>query len=286
MTLSHLTRPQPTSAASVTVRRGPRPGLVVGVLLLHVAGLWLMQQNLDRPTSEAVTPVRVLQALVESVQPVPAAKPEPAFAVAEVEKKQPAPLPGAAAKPQPVERTSPAPAPAISERPPVPAQPASSKTVAEPQPIVGPAPTEARSSPPSSPSSIGAGAAPAENETDTGVATTANESKRQADSTARTKGAPSPAVEQPVSNARHLNNAPPPYPLLSKRLGEQGAVVVLLRIGVNGTASHASVERSSGFERLDQAALKTALEWRYVPGTRAGVPEAMWFRVPVTFSLR
>jgi len=36
---------------------------------------------------------------------------------------------------------------------------------------------------------------------------------------------------------------------------------------------------------LDQAALATVMKWRYVPGKRAGVAEAMWFNVPINFVL-
>jgi protein TonB len=45
------------------------------------------------------------------------------------------------------------------------------------------------------------------------------------------------------------------------------------------------VHTSSGFSRLDQTAVQTVLTWRYVPGTRNGVPEAMWFNIPIQFVL-
>ncbi len=97
---------------------------------------------------------------------------------------------------------------------------------------------------------------------------------------------PAPArVELPSSSADYLNNTPPPYPPLSKRLGEQGKVIVRAYIELNGTASKAEIRSSSGYERLDQTALQTVLKWRYVPGKRAGVPEAMWFNVPINFVL-
>lgn len=94
-----------------------------------------------------------------------------------------------------------------------------------------------------------------------------------------------PRVDLPSSSADYLNNPPPPYPPLSKRLGEQGRVVVRARIEVNGSASQVEVRTSSGYERLDQAALQTVKRWRYVPGKRAGVPEAMWFNIPIQFVL-
>ena len=52
-----------------------------------------------------------------------------------------------------------------------------------------------------------------------------------------------------------------------------------------GSASKAEIRTSSGYERLDQTALQTVLKWRYVPGKRAGVPEAMWFNIPINFVL-
>jgi periplasmic protein TonB len=100
--------------------------------------------------------------------------------------------------------------------------------------------------------------------------------------------APPPApvkVELPSSDADYLQNPKPAYPPISKRLGEQGKVVVRVLIGVDGNAQKAEIRQSSGFERLDQAALATVLKWRYVPGKRGGVAEAMWFNVPINFVL-
>lgn len=95
-----------------------------------------------------------------------------------------------------------------------------------------------------------------------------------------------PKIELPSSSADYLNNPKPAYPPLSKRLNEQGKVVVRAFIETDGTASKAEIRSSSGYDRLDQAALQTVLRWRYVPGKRAGVPEAMWFNVPIDFVLK
>ncbi len=94
-----------------------------------------------------------------------------------------------------------------------------------------------------------------------------------------------PVLELPSSDADYLSNPKPPYPPVSKRLGEQGRVVVRVLIGTDGLAQEAAISQSSGFERLDQAALNTARKWRYVPGKRAGVAEAMWCNVPFNFVL-
>jgi protein TonB len=94
-----------------------------------------------------------------------------------------------------------------------------------------------------------------------------------------------PKVQLPSSDADYLQNAAPVYPRHSKRLGEQGKVILRVLIGADGLAQKAEVRSSSGYERLDQSALDTVLSWRYVPGKRAGVATAMWFNVPINFVL-
>ena len=94
-----------------------------------------------------------------------------------------------------------------------------------------------------------------------------------------------PRIELPSSDAQYLQNPKPPYPSLSRRLGEQGTVLIQVLIGTDGNAQKGEIKKSSGFDRLDQAALTTVMQWRYVPGKRAGVPEAMWFTVPIAFAL-
>lgn len=94
-----------------------------------------------------------------------------------------------------------------------------------------------------------------------------------------------PQIQLPSAAASFLDNPPPRYPLLSRRLGEQGKVIVRARIEIDGTASGAEINTSSGYSRLDQTALQTVLSWRYIPGTRNGVPQAMWFYIPIHFVL-
>lgn len=92
-------------------------------------------------------------------------------------------------------------------------------------------------------------------------------------------------VEGPSSVAEHLRNPRPAYPIQSRRLGEQGQVVLRVLVGEDGAPQKAQVHRSSGHDRLDRVALATVLAWRYVPGKRGGVPEAMWMDVPIQFVL-
>ena len=94
-----------------------------------------------------------------------------------------------------------------------------------------------------------------------------------------------PAMVLPSSQADYLHNPAPEYPMMSRRLREQGTVVVRVLIDTEGRAQEAEVKTSSHFDRLDRTALETVRQWRYVPGQRHGVPTAMWVEVPIQFVL-
>ena len=94
-----------------------------------------------------------------------------------------------------------------------------------------------------------------------------------------------PRIELPSSDAAYLNNPKPSYPAISKRMGEQGKVVLRVLIGTDGVPQKVEVNQSSGFDRLDRQAQDAVMRWRFVPGKRNGVPEAMWNLVPVNFVL-
>jgi len=90
----------------------------------------------------------------------------------------------------------------------------------------------------------------------------------------------------PSSDADYLNNPAPRYPAISRRLGEQGKVVIRVLIDENGHPQQGDIHQSSGYARLDQAALAAVMDWRYVPGRNAGTVQAMWFNVPIQFALQ
>lgn len=93
------------------------------------------------------------------------------------------------------------------------------------------------------------------------------------------------AVALPSSNADYLNNPSPSYPAISRRLGEQGKVVIRVLIDKNGKPQQGDIHQSSGYARLDQAALRAVMGWRYAPGQRNGMAQDMWFNVPINFAL-
>ena len=78
------------------------------------------------------------------------------------------------------------------------------------------------------------------------------------------------------------------YPDASRRLGEQGTVLVKLCIGAGGRLVGApSVEKSSGSPRLDNAALRyaRATSGHFDPETRNGVPVTVCTALPIKFQL-
>lgn len=94
-----------------------------------------------------------------------------------------------------------------------------------------------------------------------------------------------PKIELPSSNAAYLQNPAPAYPAISKRMSEQGKVVLRVFISTDGLPQKIEINQSSGFDRLDRQAQDTVLRWKFVPGKRNGVPEAMWYLVPINFVL-
>jgi protein TonB len=75
------------------------------------------------------------------------------------------------------------------------------------------------------------------------------------------------------------------YPLASRRLREQGRVEVRLLVDAMGLPQQAQVVRTSGYQRLDEAALATVRATRFKPYTENGVPQSFWVVMPLVFEL-
>jgi protein TonB len=89
--------------------------------------------------------------------------------------------------------------------------------------------------------------------------------------------APAP-VTPPDASAASLRNPAPRYPIESRRKREEGTVRLRVVITTDGRVKTISVAKSSGFERLDEAALETVRKWKFKPGEQSGVPvEAVGF---------
>ena len=88
-------------------------------------------------------------------------------------------------------------------------------------------------------------------------------------------------------DTRYSRDFEAPYPPASQRLGETGTVLVRVIVGIDGRVRRADVAKSSGFARLDDAAVKRALaKWRFVPAMVDGALVEAEREVPVTFRLQ
>lgn len=98
--------------------------------------------------------------------------------------------------------------------------------------------------------------------------------------------APASSITLPRFDADYLDNPPPVYPSLARRLGEQGQVLLRVQVRADGTPAEVTVQQSSGSVRLDEAAREAVRRWRFVPARRGNAPVAAAVLVPISFSLR
>ena len=102
--------------------------------------------------------------------------------------------------------------------------------------------------------------------------------------TAPPPAAPPAVRTAPVINAAHSCDKPE-YPASSRRLEEEGTVVVNFLIDVDGRVVDSKIEKSSGFDRLDQAARAALGKCKFKPGTVDGKPEQSWASIKYTWRL-
>lgn len=269
----HASRPAPDSHVAAWSRFARPTGAFAAVLALHLAAAWALYDGLRAPALELVVPVQMLAELVEAQAPVAPPPPTPA---------PPRPAPPKPSPPKPVP-PKPAPAPVkLKARPEVP------QTAAAPAATVDPTPLPATAEP--TPLLAAAPAAQMNSATPSATAPASQAPAAAAadpapSAVAAAPRAPAP-LQLPSSDAQYLQNPKPRYPPISMRTGEQGTVMVQVLVTDKGVAKDVKLQTSSGFFRLDNAALEAVARWRFVPGKRAGVPETMWFTVPITFGLR
>jgi protein TonB len=93
-------------------------------------------------------------------------------------------------------------------------------------------------------------------------------------------------VVAPAYDADYLHNPAPAYPALSRRLNEEGRVLLRVRVTAEGLAELVELARSSGFDRLDRAALDAVSRWRFVPARQGERSVSAYVLVPVAFVLK
>lgn len=216
-----------------------------------MAVLWaLLQVEAVRSAVNEVAPISVTFVTpapeIKPPEPLPVTKPEPKPIV----KPKPEPKPIKKGKPKPNVATlpkEPDPPPVVAADTPAPAP------IEIAQPESAPLPDPSTPSPPAEPQ-----AAPPP---------------------------PPPLLEPPRFDMAYLNNPAPAYPAYSRRLGEEGRVLLRVLVSAEGSARQVEIKTSSGSRRLDQAALEAVKNWRFIPAKRGDQPIEGWAVVPINFQL-
>ncbi|HEX9207195.1 MAG TPA: energy transducer TonB [Steroidobacteraceae bacterium] len=90
----------------------------------------------------------------------------------------------------------------------------------------------------------------------------------------------------PSTQGKGARITQPEYPPASRRAGEAGTVQLRCYVQESGKCSEISIVKSSGYDKLDEAAVKEVQRnWRFVPGKVDGKPVAAWHTFAVTFRL-
>ncbi|HEX4987071.1 MAG TPA: TonB family protein [Burkholderiales bacterium] len=241
------------------------PATLAAVVVAHVAAALLVVQLLE--ARRHVDPVPLMVSLLpapEEPEVLPTPLPQRAAPVPEV-RREPRPEPvkpepvvrEVRHEPRPVERVivpEPAPEPVVAPPPPPP-PPQSITEVPVPPP---PAPVAVVPAPqPITPAPVAQPQEPEEIQ-----------------------------MSAQMLTAIYLSNPKPAYPNVSRRLNEQGTVLLRVFVTVAGNATTVELKQGSGFPRLDRAALDAVQSWKFVPARKGDQPVAAWVIVPIRFSLK
>lgn len=145
---------------------------------------------------------------------------------------------------------------------------------------------------------VEAGAAAARKQRDTGedargatgnpLKTAVSGSKREVDGARNiARGTPAEQITAGAafSPVRYARTVKPRYPRKARRAGWEGTTLLKVLVNPDGAPSRVSVERTSGFHILDEAAVKAVRRWRFHPARRGVASLSSWVRIPVAFRL-
>lgn len=110
-----------------------------------------------------------------------------------------------------------------------------------------------------------------------------HEAQHQQSAADETGSAP---VTMPNPFAKGLDNPKPPYPLMSRRLNEEGKVVLNVCVSLTGLVENLKLEKTSGYQRLDDIALETVKKWKFIPAKNHDRDINACYLLPVQFILR
>lgn len=220
------------------------------VIVLHIGFFHALQSGLIRPPSTSVP----REVLVRFITPEPTTTPEPI-------------------QPPTPKRAPPKTLPAVKKAPPKPAI----KPVPAPPPK--PAPVEQAVTAPETVPQPLQRSLPAQAATTTETPPPGSQPTAPASSGAAT---PPKTIS---SGVEYLQPPQPEYPLLSRRRGEEGKVVLRALINLKGRPEQVEIQTSSGSVRLDEAARQAVARAVFKPHLEDGKPVMVYAIVPIKFQL-
>lgn len=291
--------------AAATRKQGRRERLLALalVVLAHVAGaiaIARLDVSREAPAVEAVIQVALIQSPVATatlpgasatIAPAPdrtpTPRPPPVTTAPPAPKPPPQAMEPTPAKPLPAparvaQRPDPVPAPVPA---PVPRPAPAPKAAPVPNPTPEPKP-DAAQNPVNKTATAVSSDAGATTPTPSLMATTPRESPSQAPTSAPSHGGPSTTrLVGARFDAAYLNNPPPSYPALSRRMREEGQVLLRVLVSADGRPATIELKQSSGSRRLDKAAETAVARWRFVPAKQDERAIQSWVIVPIVFKL-
>lgn len=92
---------------------------------------------------------------------------------------------------------------------------------------------------------------------------------------------------QPGTNTSpaYMENPAPAYPVLARRRGQEGTVLLRVDVDTKGRPTLVSLQKSSGFPLLDNAAVQAVKRWKFKPAQIAFFAVSSTVDIPITFKL-
>ena len=101
---------------------------------------------------------------------------------------------------------------------------------------------------------------------------------------------PAPPAPKPVTpasaSAGYLKNPAPEYPSLALRRGWEGTVLLRVHVLASGKPGEIQIQKSSGRDQLDDAALAAVKRWSFVPAKQGDIAQDGWVNVPIDFKIK
>ena len=82
-----------------------------------------------------------------------------------------------------------------------------------------------------------------------------------------------------------INNPHPPYPLIARKKGFEGKLILEVLVNEDGSVKSTSIRESSGYEILDNVSKKTVEKWIFIPAKKMGQAVKDYIQVPIKFVL-